>query len=135
MSHASILSPVNLPLPSARPVPRPSRSDGWNVLADIEVFIFAVEAELEAMDRERVGVHRRGCKPDLSLRRRVIGLIWMLTFGGMQGASLGCSRVFPSPRCTPASPAGLAEGCGAGWASASLLIGGWPAATRCCPRR
>ena len=60
MSHASILSPVNLPLPSARPVPRPSRSDGWNVLADIEVFIFAVEAELEAMDRERVGVHRRG---------------------------------------------------------------------------
>jgi len=46
MSHDSILSPVNLPLPSARPVPRPSRSDGWNVLADIEVFIFAVEAEL-----------------------------------------------------------------------------------------
>ena len=50
----------------------------------MEVFVFAVEAELEAMDRERVGVHRRGCKPDLSLRRRVIGLIWMLTFGGMQ---------------------------------------------------
>ena len=53
-------------------------------MADVEVFIFAVEAELEAMGRERVGVHRRGCKPDLALRRRVIGLIWMLTFGGMQ---------------------------------------------------
>src|SRR5215207_4286360 len=84
MSHASLLSPADLPPPSIRQVPRPSRGDGWNALADVEVFIFAVEAELEAMDRERVGVHRRGCKPDLALRRRVIGLIWMLTFGGMQ---------------------------------------------------
>src|SRR5215212_1557174 len=84
MSHADILSPADLPLPSARPVPRPSRGDGWNTLADVEVFIFAVEAELEAMNRERIGVHRRGRKPDLALRRRLIGLIWMLTFGGMQ---------------------------------------------------
>ena len=84
MSLASLLSPADLPAPSTRPVPRPSRGDGWNSLADVEVFVFAVEAELEAMDRERVGVHRRGCKPDLSLRRRVIGLIWMLAFGGMQ---------------------------------------------------
>src|SRR4051794_22306864 len=84
MSHASILSSVDLPSPSARPVPRPSRGDGWNTLADVEVFVFAVEAELEAIDRERVGVHRRGRKPDLALRRRVIGLIWMLTFGGLQ---------------------------------------------------
>ncbi len=83
MSHASIFSPADLPSPSARPIPRPSRGDGWNALADIEVFIFAVEAELEAMDRERIGVHRRGRKPDLALRRRLIGLIWMLTFGGM----------------------------------------------------
>ncbi len=71
MSHASIFSPADLPSPSARPIPRPSRGDGWNVLADIEVFIFAVEAELEAMDRERIGVHRRGRKPDLSVRRRL----------------------------------------------------------------
>ena len=84
MSHANILSPIDLPSPSARPVPRRSRGDGWNILADVEVFVVAVEAELEAMDRERVGVHRRGRKPDLSLRRRLIGLIWMLTFGGMQ---------------------------------------------------
>jgi transposase len=84
MSLASLLSSPDLPPPSARPVPRPSRGDGWNTLADVEVFVFAVEAELEAMDRERVGVHRRGCKPDLALRRRVIGLVWMLTFGGMQ---------------------------------------------------
>ena len=84
MSHASLLSPAALPPPSTRRVPRPSRGDGWDVLADIEVFVFAVEAELEAMDRERVGVHRRGRKPDLSLRRRLIGLIWTLTFGGMQ---------------------------------------------------
>ena len=41
----------DLPPPSARPVPRPSRGDGWNILADIEVFIFAVEAELEAWAR------------------------------------------------------------------------------------
>jgi transposase len=84
MSRTDILSPADLPPPSARRVPRPNRGDGWNALADIEVFVFAVEAELEAMDRERAGVHRRGRKPDLSLRRRLIGLIWMLTFGGMQ---------------------------------------------------
>ena len=36
------------------------------------------------MERERVGVHRRGRKPDLTLLRRLIGLIWTLTFGGMQ---------------------------------------------------
>ena len=50
MSHASLLSPADLPPPSTRRVPRPSRGDGWNTLADIEVFVFAVEAELEAMD-------------------------------------------------------------------------------------
>ena len=95
MSHASLLSPADLPPPSIRPVPRPSRGDGWNALADVEVFIFAVEAELEAMDRERVGVHRRGCKPDLALRRRVIGLIWMLTFGGMQWRIAGLLSGIP----------------------------------------
>jgi transposase len=84
MFPAGVLSPVALPPPSARRVPHPSRGDGWNILADVEVFVFAVEAELEAMDRERTGVHRRGRKPDLALRRRLIGLVWMLTFGGMQ---------------------------------------------------
>jgi len=84
MFCTSILCPADLPPPSVRRVPRPSRGDGWNTLADIEVFAFAVEAELEAMDRERVGVHRRGRKPDLSLRRRPIGLIWTLAFGGMR---------------------------------------------------
>jgi transposase len=95
MSHASLLSLADLPLPSTRPVPRPSRGDGWNTLADVEVFIFAVEAELEAMDQERVGVHRRGCKPDLALRRRVVGLIWMLTFGGMQWRIAGLLSGIP----------------------------------------
>src|SRR3954465_1840696 len=84
MFRASTLSTADLPPPSARRVPRSRRGDGWDALADIEVFVFAVEAELEARDRERVGVHRRGRKPDLTLRRRLIGLIWTLTFGGMQ---------------------------------------------------
>jgi transposase len=84
MSCAAPLSTADLPLPSARRVPRPDRGDGWDALADIEVFIFAAEAELEALDRERVGVHRRGRKPGLTLRRRLIGLIWALTFGGMR---------------------------------------------------
>ena len=75
MSCPSLLSSADSRPPSARRVPRPSRGDGWNTLADIEVFIFAVEAELEAMDRERIGVHRCGRKPDLILRRRLIGLI------------------------------------------------------------
>src|ERR687890_424333 len=84
MFRASTLSTADLPPPSARRVPRSCRGDGWDTLADIEVFVFAVEAELEAMDRERIGVHRRGRKPDLTLRRRLIGLIWTVTFGGMQ---------------------------------------------------
>jgi transposase len=95
MSCTRLLSPADLPPPSARRVPRPSRRDGWNVLADIEVFICAVEAELEAMDRERIGVHRRGRKPDLHLRRRLIGLIWMLTFGGMQWRIAGLLSGIP----------------------------------------
>jgi hypothetical protein len=65
MSRASTLT-TDLPPPSARRVPRSRRGDGWDALADIEVFVFAVEAELETMDRERVGVHRRGRNPDLT---------------------------------------------------------------------
>jgi transposase len=84
MSRVSTLSTADLLPPSARRLPRSRRGDGWNTLADIEVFVFAVEAELEAMARERAGVHRRGRKPDPILRRRLIGLIWTLTFGGMQ---------------------------------------------------
>src|SRR3954463_5607871 len=82
MPRTSTLSPADLP--SARRLPRSCRGDGWDALADIKVFVFAVEAELEAMERERVGVHRRGRKPDLALRRRLIGLIWTLSFGGLQ---------------------------------------------------
>src|SRR4051812_21701267 len=89
MSCASTLITADLPPPSARSVLRSCRGDGWDTLADIEVFIFAVEAELEAIDRERVGVHRRGRKPDLALRRRLIGLIWTLTFGSLQWRTAG----------------------------------------------
>jgi hypothetical protein len=82
MSCTSILCPADRPPPSARRVPHPGRGDGWNTLADLEVLVSAVEAELGAMGRERVGVHRRGRKPDLGLRRRPIGLTWMPAFGG-----------------------------------------------------
>src|SRR5215213_1446701 len=75
MPRTSTPSPADLPSPSARHLPRVRRSDGWDALADIEVFVFAVEAELEAMERERVGVHRRGRKPDLTLWRR-LGQRW-----------------------------------------------------------
>src|SRR3954469_450827 len=84
MFRASTLITADLPPPSARSVPRSCRGDGWDALADIEVFVFAVEAELEAMDRERVGVHRRGREPAVARGGRLIGLIWTLTFGGMQ---------------------------------------------------
>ena len=133
MSRGSTRGIVDLPPPSARRVPRPSRGDGWNTRADIEVFIFAVEAELEAMDRERVGVHRRGRKPDLTLRRRLIGLIWTLTFGGLQWRVAGWLSGVPP--CTAASPAGPGWGCGAGWASVWPSTGASPAAMRGCPRR
>jgi hypothetical protein len=89
MSRASTSRTADLPRPSARRVRRPGRGDGWDALADIEVFVFTVEAELEAMDRERVGVHRRGRKPDPTLRRRPIGLIWTLTSAG-QGSCTEC---------------------------------------------
>ena len=72
-----------------RRIPRPQSRDRWDALADLEVFIYAAQAELEAMDRERTGAHRRGRKPDPDLRRRLLGLIWMLTFGGMQWRVLG----------------------------------------------
>ena len=89
MPRTSLRSNSDLPPPSNRRVPRLSRGDCWDALADIEVFVFAVEAELEAMDQERIGVHRRGRKPDLTLRRRLIGLIWTLTFGGLQWRVVG----------------------------------------------
>src|SRR3982751_1375048 len=60
------------------------RHSSWDALAEIDVFIAACEAELEAMEQERRGVHRRGRKPDRLLRQRVLGLIWTITFGGMQ---------------------------------------------------
>ena len=67
----------------ARCIPRPQSRDRWDALAEIEGFIYAAQAELEAMDRERTGARRRGRKPDPDLRRRILGLIWMLTFAGM----------------------------------------------------
>src|ERR1041385_4342664 len=135
MPRTSTPSPADLPLPSARHLPRVRRGDGWDALADIEVFVFAVEAELEAMERERVGVHRRGRQPDLGLRRRRIGLIWTLTFGGMQGRVAAGCRVFRSPLCTAPSPAGPGLGCGDAWASVWPATGAWPATTRSCPQQ
>jgi hypothetical protein len=41
---------------SARRILRSRQRDAWDALADIEVFIFATEVELAAMDAERVGV-------------------------------------------------------------------------------
>ena len=135
MPRASTPNTADLPPPSARRVPRSCRGDGWGALADIEVFVFAVEAELEAMDGERVGVHRRGRKPDFTLRRRLIGLIWTLTFGGMQWRIAGWLSGVPFTTLHSPFAAGRAVGCGAGWASAWPSIGAWPAATRSCPRQ
>src|SRR3954470_68802 len=56
MSRTGIRSCVDLPPPSARRVAAPSRGDGWNILADVEVFVFAVAAELEAMGHRQVDV-------------------------------------------------------------------------------
>jgi len=74
---------------------RSHQRNPWDALADIEVLIYAAEAALEAMHSERTGVHRRGRKPDPDLRGRVLGLIWMLTFGGMQGRIAGLLSGIP----------------------------------------
>src|SRR4051794_24097046 len=42
MPRTSTPSPADLPSPSARHLPRVRRGDGWDALADIEVFVFAV---------------------------------------------------------------------------------------------
>lgn len=75
--------------------PRASASSSWDALADIEVFITAAEAELVALERERTGVGRRGRKPDPVLRRRLLGVTWMLTFGGMQWRLAGLLSGIP----------------------------------------
>jgi hypothetical protein len=75
--------------------PRASASSSWDALADIEVFITAAEAELVALERERTGVRRRGRKPDPVLRRRLLGVTWMLTFGGMQWRLAGLLSGIP----------------------------------------
>ena len=135
MSCTSLRSSVDLPPPLARRVPRPSRRDGWNALADIEVFVFAVEAELETMDCERVGVHRRGRKPDLTLRRRLIGLIWTLTFGGLQWRL--ASWLPGVPFTTPHSSFARWTRLGLWRRPGQRLALDWrlPAATKCCLRR
>jgi hypothetical protein len=139
MSRTTSPNPAALLPPSARRVPRPNRGDGWNALADIEVFVFAVEAELKAMDRERVGVHRRGRKPDLVLRRRLIGLIWTLTFGGLQWRVAGwLSGVpFTTLHSTFArwTRLGLWRRLGQRLALDWRSTGALPPATRSCPRR
>ena len=135
MSHASTRGIVDLPPPSARRVPRPSRGDGWNRLADIEVFIFAVEAELEAIDRERVGVHRRGRKPDLTLRRRLIGLIWTLTFGGLQWRVAGWLSGVPFTTLHSSFARGTRLGLWRRLGQRLASTGASPAAMRGCPRR
>src|SRR4029453_3293265 len=74
---------------------RTGASSSWDALADIEVFITAAEAELVAMERERIGVRRRGRTPDPVLRRRLLGVTWMLTFGGMQWRLAGLLSGIP----------------------------------------
>ena len=118
MSSTGVRSPVDLPPALARRVPRSGRGDGWNILADVEVFVFTVEDELETMDREQVGVHRRGRKPDLTLRRRLIGLIWMLTFGGMQWRIAGWLSGVPFTTLHSAFARWTRLGLCAAWASA-----------------
>jgi hypothetical protein len=120
MPHAGTLSLVDLPPLSARRVPRPGLGDGWKALADTEVIVLAVEAELEAMDCERVGVHRCGGKPDLILRRRLIGLIWMLTFGAMQWRIAGWLSGVPFTTLHSSFARWTRLGCGAAWDR------GWP---------
>src|SRR4051794_40479206 len=94
------------------------------------------------MDRERVGVHRRGCKPDLSLRRRVIGLIWMLTFGGMQWRIAGLLSGIPFTTLHTSFARWSRRGlwrrlghAGAALASGTIENGGQPSfsARRACP--
>src|SRR5919202_749748 len=109
------LIPTDPPSPPARRLPCSRRGDGWDTVADIEVFVFAVEAELEAMERERVGVHRRGRKPDLALRRRLVGPIWTLTFGGMdwrlaQGDEVPPSAVVVDSRSLRSAPTAWTRG-------------------------
>jgi hypothetical protein len=111
MFRASTLSTADLPPPSARRVPRSCRGDGWDALADIEVFVFAVEAEREAMDRERVGVHRRGRKPPANAddRAGTLPTLPRLAALGFQGHLLGDSGFKGTAPFRPAEPLPAAQ--------------------------
>src|SRR3954449_2005561 len=123
---------ANPPAPSARRVRGSCRGDGWDALADIRVFVFAVEAELEALEHERVGVHRRGRKPDLALRRRLIGLSWTLTFGGLQWRLAGWLSGVPFTPLHSAFARWTRLGLWRRLGQRLALDCAWPAATRCC---
>ena len=86
--------------------------------------------ELEALDRERIGVHHRGRKPDVALRRWLIGLIRTPAVAGPQWHGAAWLSGIPSPFPTAASRHGRTWGCGAGQAKVLRSIGAWPAATR-----
>jgi transposase len=68
---------------AARKRPK-TAAESWDALSDIEVVIAVVEREIDALDGERSGRARCGRKPDPELRRRLVGLAWMVTFGGLQ---------------------------------------------------
>ena len=123
LNHPNHPGPADMVSCPARRIPRCRHPKAWDALADIEVFISAAEAELAAMDRERTGVHRRGRKPDPDRRRRVLGLIWMLTYGGMQWRIAGVLCGIPFTTLHGAF------GSGSAWP----LIGAWPAGTTPCP--
>jgi hypothetical protein len=91
------------------------------------MFIFAVEAELAASERANVSASvDADASPGLGLRRRLIRLIWVPTFGGCIRASLICSRALRSRTCTGALLAGRGAARDSSWRS----TGGTPAVTR-----
>ena len=118
----------------ARRIPRCRQPKAWDALANLEVFIYAAEAELAAMDRERTGVHRCGRKPDPDRRRRVLGLIWMLTFGGMQWRIAGFLSGVPFTTLHSAFARWTRLGLWRRLGQRLAFAGAWPVGTTPCPQ-
>src|ERR1700723_479694 len=69
----------------------------WNAFADVDVFVDAVLAELDAMAKDGVRPLRSGPKPPLAgaALRKAVMAIWCVCFYGMQWRAIGLLCAIP----------------------------------------
>ena len=103
----------------------------WDAVADVDVFVDEVLAELAAMAKDGARPMRSGPKPPLAgaALRKAAMAIWCVCFCGMQWRAIGllCDIPFGTPHFMGCSPAGLGSASGAGCSTGCAVPGGSPA--------